>query len=145
MALMINDECIACDACVPECPNDAISEGDPFISLIPTCARNVLVFLMNRNVLRFVRLIVLYLILIIRKQRKSYWKRKNEFMENKKNQFKLDSMTPNIPLEQYVYNETRYKMLTKSMPKRAKMLLQMAQKEVNDRWQLYERMLEIYE
>ncbi len=29
MALMINDECIACDACVAECPNDAISEGDP--------------------------------------------------------------------------------------------------------------------
>jgi len=29
MALLINDECIACDACVPECPNEAISEGDP--------------------------------------------------------------------------------------------------------------------
>ena len=29
MALLINDECIACDACIPECPNDAISEGDP--------------------------------------------------------------------------------------------------------------------
>ena len=26
---MINDECIACDACVDECPNVAISEGDP--------------------------------------------------------------------------------------------------------------------
>jgi len=29
MALIINDECIACDACVAECPNDAIEEGDP--------------------------------------------------------------------------------------------------------------------
>ncbi len=29
MALLINDECIACDACVPECPNEAITEGDP--------------------------------------------------------------------------------------------------------------------
>ena len=29
MALMINEECIACDACVDECPNAAISEGDP--------------------------------------------------------------------------------------------------------------------
>ena len=28
MALMITDECINCDVCVPECPNDAISEGD---------------------------------------------------------------------------------------------------------------------
>ena len=31
------------------------------------------------------------------------------------------------------------------MPERAKMLLQMAQKEVNDRWQLYDRMSKIYE
>lgn len=29
MALLITDECIACDACVDECPNEAISEGDP--------------------------------------------------------------------------------------------------------------------
>lgn len=29
MALIINDDCTACDACVEECPNDAISEGDP--------------------------------------------------------------------------------------------------------------------
>lgn len=29
MALMITDECIACDACVDECPNDAIEEEDP--------------------------------------------------------------------------------------------------------------------
>jgi pyruvate-ferredoxin/flavodoxin oxidoreductase len=56
------------------------------------------------------------------------------------NPFRLDSKAPKIPLEQYVYNETRYKMLTKSMPERAKMLLRMAQEEVNNRWQLYERM-----
>ena len=29
MSLMITDECIACDACREECPNDAIEEGDP--------------------------------------------------------------------------------------------------------------------
>ncbi len=28
MALIITDECINCDVCVPECPNDAITEGD---------------------------------------------------------------------------------------------------------------------
>jgi pyruvate-ferredoxin/flavodoxin oxidoreductase len=56
------------------------------------------------------------------------------------NPFRLDSKAPKIPLEQYAYNETRYKMLTKSMPERAKMLLKMAQEEVNSRWQLYERM-----
>jgi ferredoxin len=27
MALMITDECINCDVCEPECPNDAISLG----------------------------------------------------------------------------------------------------------------------
>jgi ferredoxin len=29
MALIITDECIACDACREECPNGAIEEGDP--------------------------------------------------------------------------------------------------------------------
>ena len=29
MALLINDECIACDACREECPNEAIEENDP--------------------------------------------------------------------------------------------------------------------
>ncbi len=28
MALMITDECINCDVCEPECPNEAISQGE---------------------------------------------------------------------------------------------------------------------
>lgn len=28
MALMITDECINCDVCEQECPNEAISQGD---------------------------------------------------------------------------------------------------------------------
>ena len=28
MAYTITDECISCGACEPECPNDAITEGD---------------------------------------------------------------------------------------------------------------------
>ena len=28
MAYLINDECISCGACEPECPNQAISEGE---------------------------------------------------------------------------------------------------------------------
>lgn len=28
MAYYINDDCISCGACVPECPTDCISEGD---------------------------------------------------------------------------------------------------------------------
>ena len=31
MALYINEECIACAACLPECPNEAISEWDIYI------------------------------------------------------------------------------------------------------------------
>lgn len=29
MAYIITDDCILCDACLPECPEDAITAGDP--------------------------------------------------------------------------------------------------------------------
>ncbi|MCD6376552.1 MAG: YfhL family 4Fe-4S dicluster ferredoxin [Caldisericaceae bacterium] len=35
MALYITEDCIACDACLPECPNEAISEGDPIYTIDP--------------------------------------------------------------------------------------------------------------
>jgi ferredoxin len=35
MALLINDDCTACDACKPECPNEAISEGSPIYVIDP--------------------------------------------------------------------------------------------------------------
>ncbi len=35
MALMINDECIACDACREECPNEAIDDGEPIYVIDP--------------------------------------------------------------------------------------------------------------
>ena len=28
MALLINDECVNCGVCEPECPNEAITEGE---------------------------------------------------------------------------------------------------------------------
>ena len=31
MALMINENCTACDACVEPCPNQAISPGAPYV------------------------------------------------------------------------------------------------------------------
>ena len=31
MATFITDDCVGCGACLPECPNDAISEGDIFL------------------------------------------------------------------------------------------------------------------
>lgn len=35
MALMITDECISCDACLPECPNEAITAGDSIYIIDP--------------------------------------------------------------------------------------------------------------
>lgn len=31
MALLINDDCTACEACIPACPNKAITEGNPYV------------------------------------------------------------------------------------------------------------------
>lgn len=35
MALTINEDCVACGVCLPECPVDAISEGDPLYTIDP--------------------------------------------------------------------------------------------------------------
>ncbi len=35
MAYKINDECISCGACEPECPNKAISEGETVYVIDP--------------------------------------------------------------------------------------------------------------
>lgn len=35
MALMITDECIYCDVCEPECPNEAISAGEDIYVIDP--------------------------------------------------------------------------------------------------------------
>jgi pyruvate-ferredoxin/flavodoxin oxidoreductase len=61
-----------------------------------------------------------------------------DLAEQGKNPLQIDSKAPSIPLEEYVYNETRYKMLTQSKPEAAKKLLELAQKDVNERWRLYE-------
>jgi ferredoxin len=35
MALIITEECTNCDACVPVCPNEAITEGDEIYVIDP--------------------------------------------------------------------------------------------------------------
>lgn len=35
MALLINDACINCDVCEPECPNGAISQGEEIYVIDP--------------------------------------------------------------------------------------------------------------
>ncbi|WP_099203604.1 DUF362 domain-containing protein [Miniphocaeibacter massiliensis] len=37
MAYHIDDSCIACGSCQPECPVDAISEGDVYVIDPDTC------------------------------------------------------------------------------------------------------------
>jgi len=67
--------------------------------------------------------------------------RYNPLLANEgKNPFTLDSKAPSLPLEKYVYNETRYKMLTLSDEARSEELLKLAQEDVNARWKQYERL-----
>ncbi|KJJ83986.1 pyruvate ferredoxin/flavodoxin oxidoreductase [Candidatus Omnitrophus magneticus] len=54
-----------------------------------------------------------------------------------KNPLTLESKTPSIKLEEYVYNENRYTVLKRSNPERAKELLEKAQKQVTRQYELY--------
>jgi pyruvate-ferredoxin/flavodoxin oxidoreductase len=55
-----------------------------------------------------------------------------------KNPMQLDSKPPSVPLEDYLYNETRYTMLRQSHPEAAKKLLEEAREDVAARWKMYE-------
>jgi pyruvate-ferredoxin/flavodoxin oxidoreductase len=55
-----------------------------------------------------------------------------------KNPFVLDSKAPSVPLEKYMYNETRFTMLRQSNPEAAAELLREAQADADERWRTYE-------
>ena len=57
----------------------------------------------------------------------------------------LDSRRGRIPLQDYAYNETRYRVLTQTDPQRAAELLKLAQHAVNERWANYEMLATSYE
>lgn len=59
-------------------------------------------------------------------------------MKNGQNPLNLDSKPPKIDIEEYLYRENRFKMLTKSHPDAAKQLLEEARNDVLARWQVYE-------
>ncbi|ERT05799.1 ferredoxin (flavodoxin) oxidoreductase [Lyngbya aestuarii BL J] len=61
-----------------------------------------------------------------------------ELAEQGKNPLQLDSRSPKKPVEVSMYQENRFKMLTKSKPEDAKKLMQQAQKDVNTRWEMYQ-------
>lgn len=60
-----------------------------------------------------------------------------------KNPLVLDSKAPTIPVEDYAYNETRYRMLLQSDEQRAETLMQSARIDAAKRWQLYDQMAKI--
>ena len=62
-----------------------------------------------------------------------------ELKREGKNPFVLDSKAPSIPLEEYIYAENRYRMLTYSAPEIAKEYYKRAQQEVLNRWKIYEK------
>jgi pyruvate-ferredoxin/flavodoxin oxidoreductase len=63
--------------------------------------------------------------------------------KDNQNPLKLDSKDPSILYEEFAYQETRFKMLTKSKPERAKLLIDMAQKATKARWNIYKAWAEM--
>ncbi len=57
-----------------------------------------------------------------------------------KNPLELDSKEPSIPVEQYAYNETRYRMLLQTDEARAESLMTLAKRDVASRWKYYQQM-----
>jgi pyruvate-ferredoxin/flavodoxin oxidoreductase len=57
-----------------------------------------------------------------------------------KNPLLIDAKEPTTRLEDYVYNETRYRMLLQSDEERAEKLLDLAKKDIKSRWRLYQQM-----
>ena len=55
MALIITDECINCDVCEPECPNEAIYLGVEIYEIDPHKCTECVVTLMSPNVFRCAR------------------------------------------------------------------------------------------
>jgi pyruvate-ferredoxin/flavodoxin oxidoreductase len=58
--------------------------------------------------------------------------------EQGENPLILDSRSPKISVEQAMYSENRFKMLTRSNPDEAKRLAKLAQSDADTRWQLYQ-------
>jgi pyruvate-ferredoxin/flavodoxin oxidoreductase len=59
------------------------------------------------------------------------------------NPLKLDSKAPKVAFDQYALSETRFRMLMKSNPERAKTLLRNAQSAANSRYDLYQQLAQI--
>ena len=57
---------------------------------------------------------------------------------------RLDSKKPTIPFKDYASTESRFAMLGRSDPEGAERLMQQAQQDIDDRWFLYEQMVNVH-
>jgi pyruvate-ferredoxin/flavodoxin oxidoreductase len=64
--------------------------------------------------------------------------------EQGQNPLVIESKEPSIPISQYAYNETRYKMLTQMNEDRAEELMKEAQHDAKARWTLYQQMASMH-
>lgn len=66
-----------------------------------------------------------------------------ELAREGKNPLQIDSKEPTLPLKDYLYKETRYRMLLENDPDTAAALLSEAQKEVEKRYKLYQHLVSL--
>lgn len=66
-----------------------------------------------------------------------------DFISAGKNPLVIDSKDPSISVQEYAYNETRYRMLVQSDEARAEKLMSEARGDVKKRWELYKQMAQI--
>ncbi len=59
------------------------------------------------------------------------------------NPLKLDYKEPSIPVKEFAYNETRYKMLVQTNEERAEALMNLAQEDAKARWLQYSQMASV--
>ena len=57
---------------------------------------------------------------------------------------KLDSRPPSIPFKTFAEKEARFSMLELTAPDHARTLLDAAQRDIDDRWHLYEQMVNVH-
>jgi pyruvate-ferredoxin/flavodoxin oxidoreductase len=60
------------------------------------------------------------------------------------NPLMIDSKEPTVSVEDYAYNETRYRMLLQSNEERAEMLMAKAKRDASSRWNLYQQMADMH-
>ncbi|MFH1092667.1 MAG: pyruvate:ferredoxin (flavodoxin) oxidoreductase [Candidatus Omnitrophota bacterium] len=66
-----------------------------------------------------------------------------DLIKQGKNPMQLDSKAPSIPLEDYIYNETRFKALKTVAPERAEKFLKLSQAELKRRYKMYEHLTKL--